>query len=175
MSPTLLLSTHPLVLAEFSALQKLSGLFASTQQPFMSCSSAFHSSRQNCLHSFSQFPRDLFSGAFTTPIALLEEPLFVADPGSRGVGRLKGGSFRQEHTVCVLAIRAACDVAQPRHWGPRCWPGSCCRAPCALRPSLLRLLTSAFLGATRRQETITSFLRGRRPPPNPSSPWAVCA
>lgn len=95
--------------------------------------------------------------------------------GSRGVGRFKGGGFREEHPVCTLSLRVACGVAQLRHRGPRCCPGGCCRAPSPLLPSLLRLLPSASLRARRRQETITSFLRGPRPPPAPSSPWSACA
>lgn len=170
MSPPLLLST-PLVLAEFSVLQRLSGLFPSYNSLFASCSSTF------CLPGrTSSIPLGIFLGicflelsppllpSYKNLCLWLTQPLLKN--GSRGVGRFKGGGFREEHPVCTLSLRVACGVAQLRHRGLAA--GGCCRAqvPCSQVSLGSSLVPLSGPGEDRRQSRLFSEALGLllRPP-----------
>lgn len=190
MSLTLvLLSTHPLVLAEFSELQRLSGLFLPHNSLSCPAPSPFSPPGRTALVPLASSPVICFL-ELSTPYCPFTRTLVCGWPSSflKMIAEVWEGSRAEAYTRDTLygslAIGVSCDVAKLREQGSRYCPYSCCRAPCPLlpdtwgspspEPSLRTPLTIvSFPVPLRRRKTVTSFLRGPRPPP-PSSPWAVC-
>lgn len=192
LSPTLiLLSTHPLVLAEFSELHRLSRLVLSCNSLSHLALLAFFSSRPTDSVPLANFPvtcflelSPLLLPSYKNPYLWLNQLVFKDH--SWGLGRINNRGFHKGHTVWCAGTRGVLYIAKLRGWGPGYCLNSCCRAACALPPTLWAapvlskvstvLLTAVLLpGPLRRRETVTFLLRGPRSPPTLSFPWAACA